>query len=48
MIINHIAHHIETLISQLKKDPMNLNARLALIQCYCLEADWQKSLEHHR
>lgn len=44
MIIDHITHHIETLISQLKKDPMNLNARLALIQCYCLDADWQKTL----
>lgn len=44
MIINNITHYIETLISQLKKDPMNLNARLALIQCYCLEADWQKAL----
>ncbi|MBE9578304.1 MULTISPECIES: type VI secretion system accessory protein TagJ [Moraxella] len=44
MIIDNITHHIETLISQLKKDPMNLNARLALIQCYCLEADWQKAL----
>ena len=42
MIVGNITHHIETLIGKLKKNPMSLNIRLALIQCYCLEADWQK------
>lgn len=44
MIIDNIPNHIEALIGCLKKTPMNLNARLELIQYYCLNADWQKAL----
>lgn len=44
MSINTISHHIKTLINHLRKTPMDLNARLALIQYYCLDADWQQAL----
>ena len=41
---NDIDNQINLITNHLKKHPMDLDARLLLIQLWCLNADWQKAL----
>lgn len=41
----NIQSDIESLIGHIKTFPMDIEARLALVQMYCLDANWEKALQ---